>query len=426
MARILAIEADPKRKRLLTALVREHVKAEFLIAESVKAAIKILDEKIPDLIIAPTLLTPADEGELMGHLRQLHAAPYVQTLTVPALDMLASEPPQEERSRFALLGQFFKPGGERGRSHLGPQYDRHIVGAMIVDGLERARAARAEHEALTAYQAEQERRRKLEVAAITTARLGLIDQAAADIVAEHNLKKSAGDERRTAERKSRGDVPWLSAIKLSWDVDVSLVNISTSGVLVETGSKFVPGSVSELHLTGPETNLVMPVKFIRSEVARIDGLGVKYHAAAAFESELDLARLRRQAQDQRPLSQPPLPLSQPQALAELLARVLADSAQQVEPAQVRFAKGLRELVRARDVQIRTTGLSPSGGRETLYFDIPGTDRTCGILQVVFERNYDVGDSEFRLLKAAAWLAAALLEFDRPAQPTIKLLTERVA
>src|SRR4029453_12694840 len=100
MGCILGIEADPKRKRLLTALVREHVKAELLMADSVTAAVKILDEKIPGLIIAPTMLTPADEGELMAPLRQLHAAPYVQTLTVPALDMLVVErPPQEERRR---------------------------------------------------------------------------------------------------------------------------------------------------------------------------------------------------------------------------------------------------------------------------------------------------------------------------------------
>ena len=419
MARILAIEADPKRKRLLTGLVREHVKAELLIAESVQAAIKIVDEKIPDLIIAPTLLTPADEAELMAHLRQLHAAPYVQTLTVPALDMLASEPPQEERRRFGLLGKILKPGVERRRAHLEPQYDRSIVGAQILDGLERARAARLEHEAMVTYRAECERRRKMEMAAIATAGLGLIDQAAAAIVAEDKARKSAADERRTAERLGRGDVPWLSAIKLSWGGEVALVNISSSGVLVESGSKFIPGSTTELHLSGPETSLIVPVTFIRSEVARIDGFGVRYHAAATFGNELDLTRSRRREER---------PASPPQALADLLARALADSAEAEahESARARFAKGLRELVRARDVQIRTTAMSPAGGRETLYFDIPGSDRTCGILQVVFERNYDVSDSEFRLLKAAAFLCAALLEFERPAQRAVKLLTERVA
>jgi hypothetical protein len=200
---------------------------------------------------------------------------------------------------------------------------------------------------------------------------------------------------------------------------VSLVNISSSGVLVETGSKFVPGSASELHLTGPDTNVVMPVTFIRSEVARIDRLGVRYYAAATFDRELDLVQPRQPKRD-------PRSASQPQALAELLARILADSTEQADPALARFAKGIRELVGARDVQIRTTSISPAGGRETLYFDIPGADRPCGILQVVFERNYDVSDAEFRLLKAAAWLAAALLELERPVQPAVRLLTERVA
>ena len=70
-------------------------------------------------------------------------------------------------------------------------------------------------------------------------------------------------------------------------------------------------------------------------------------------------------------------------------------------------------MRARDVQIRTTPASSVAGRETLYFDIPGSDRSSSTLEVVFDRNYDVNESEFRLLKAAAWLAAAVLEFERP-------------
>jgi len=231
------------------------------------------------------------------------------------------------------------------------------------------------------------------------------------------------DERRIAERKTSADVPWLSAIKLAWGPEVALVNISTTGVLVETGSKFQPGSTADLHLSGPETNLIVPVRFVRSAVSRIDGLGVKYHAAAAFENEIELVRPRRRSN---------APATPPQALASLLATVLAESGDGPEPASARFARGLRQLVHARDVQIRMTAGAPSAGRETLYFDIPGVDRGCAILQVVFERNYDVSDAEFRLLKAAAWLAAAVLEFDRPMLPArpepvvAKLLAERVA
>jgi hypothetical protein len=235
------------------------------------------------------------------------------------------------------------------------------------------------------------------------------------------LRQVAAEERRTAERKNRGDVPWLSAIKLSWGDEVGLVNISSSGVLLETGAKFIPGSTTELHLSGPETSLVVPVRFIRSEVAHIDGRGVKYHAAAAFAEELDLERRRRIAGKASP----------PQALAELLTDVLAESSEQA--ASARFARGLRQLVRARDVRIRNTPASSPAGRETLYFDIPGSNRSSSTLEVVFDRNYDVNASEFRLLKAASYLAAAVIEFDEPViddedapVSEVKLLTERVA
>ena len=100
MSRILAIEADARRRRVLTALVREHVKAELVVVASVQAALTSMAERTPDLIIAPTLLSPPDEAELLTYVKQLRSAPYVQMVTVPALDMLVEptatpdEPPQ--------------------------------------------------------------------------------------------------------------------------------------------------------------------------------------------------------------------------------------------------------------------------------------------------------------------------------------------
>jgi hypothetical protein len=92
-----------------------------------------------------------------------------------------------------------------------------------------------------------------------------------------------------------------------------------------------------------------------------------------------------------------------------------------------------DLVGASDVQVRTMASTPSAGRETLYFDVPGDDRARTILQVVFPRNHNVTASEFQLLKAASWLTAAALEFGRPAAPIVSvsgapiaLLEEKVA
>ncbi len=68
-------------------------------------------------------------------------------LTVPALDMLADAPAADTRRR-GLFGPVFS----RRPVSLGLQYDRGMVAAQIVDGLERARALRLEYAATLAYQ----------------------------------------------------------------------------------------------------------------------------------------------------------------------------------------------------------------------------------------------------------------------------------
>jgi CheY-like chemotaxis protein len=416
MPRILAIEADPKRRRALTTLVREHVKATLVVVDSVRAAITSIAERAPDLIIAPTLLSPPDEAELLSHMKGLDTAPYIQMLTVPALDMLVDSPSEGTRRR-SLFGPVFN----RRPVTLGLQYDRGMVAAQIVDGLQRARELRMEYAAMLAYnEAAAQLTRRSDLA---LARSGGRSQQASEAFIEQQLRERAREERRIALRRDRGDVPWLSGVKLSWGAELQLINISSTGVLVETGSKFAPGSTTDLHLCGPETNLVVPVRFIRSDVSKIDGLGVRYRAAAAFAKEIDLARPRREAEQ---------PATPAEALAVLFGSVVSGAHDRREPSHARFAQGLRQLVGARDVRVSNGGAGSAGGRETLYFDVPGDDRSRTTLQVTFDRNRDVTDAEFKLLKASAWLAAAVLEFEKPLnQPVappdpMALLTEQVA
>ena len=166
---------------------------------------------------------------------------------------------------------------------------------------------------------------------------------------------------------------------------------------------------------------MVPVRFVRSDVARIDGLGVRYHAAAAFTKELDLSGPRGDAAG-----------TPPQELAGLFSTVLSNANGSAEPAHVRFSKGLCQLVGANDVQVRSGAAGSVGGLETLYFDVPGDDRLRTTLQVMFDRNHDVTDAQFKILKAAAWLTAAVLELEKPVRPTAEravprgLIAERVA
>src|SRR5262245_28114232 len=137
--RILAIEADSKRKRLVAGLVREFVKGELRIADNAKGAIASIAERMPDVILVPALLSPRDSAELLEYVRQRHDAPYVQLLTIPALDVLEDARDDERRG---LFGPLFAR-----RSAQQPRYDRAMVGAQIADGVARAEAARREHEA---------------------------------------------------------------------------------------------------------------------------------------------------------------------------------------------------------------------------------------------------------------------------------------
>ena len=123
MARILAIEADLKRRRALTTLVKEHIKADLAVVSSVRAAIAAIAERAPDLILAPALLSPPDEAELLTHMKQLDTAPYIQMLTLPALDMLVDAPAEETRRR-GLFGEVFN----RRPVSLGLKYDRSYGG----------------------------------------------------------------------------------------------------------------------------------------------------------------------------------------------------------------------------------------------------------------------------------------------------------
>ena len=379
-----------------------------------QAGITSIVEHAPDLILAPALLSPADEAELLSHMKRIDTAPYIQMMTVPALDMLSDAPVEPARRR-----GLFGPRFNRQPISLGLQYDSRMVAAQIVDGLERARELRIEYAAMLAYNEAMGIRKETAMVLSTPGSRNVADSS--DAFGERRHTGQGSDERRVALRKGSGSVPWLSGINLSWGDEVKLINISSSGVLLESGSKFTPGSTTNLFLSGPETNLVVPVRFVRSDVARIDGLGVRYHAAAAFTKALDLSDPRGDNSG-----------TPPQELAGLFGAVLANASRSVEPAHVRFSQGLRQLVGANEVQVRIGATGSGGGLETLHFDVPGDDRSRTTLHVLFDRGREVTGPEFRLLKAAAWLTAAVLEFEKPALPSaeppapLALISERVA
>jgi hypothetical protein len=74
-----------------------------------------------------------------------------------------------------------------------------------------------------------------------------------------------------------------------------------------------------------------------------------------------------------------------------------------------FELGLRRLLPVRDIQLRQSPMVPSEGSESIYFSVPCSSGPRSILQAIFEPGYRPSPAEFRLLKAAASLAAVVLE-----------------
>ncbi len=86
MALILAIEPDRRQANHLTAMVRGRLRAELVLGDTAERALAALGDRVPDLVLTTTLLSPRDEAELTDRLRALDgAAAHLQTLTIPVL-----------------------------------------------------------------------------------------------------------------------------------------------------------------------------------------------------------------------------------------------------------------------------------------------------------------------------------------------------
>jgi CheY-like chemotaxis protein len=373
MSHILAIESDRQRRTLLMALIREHVLADVTMVDSVKEALASFEHRQPDLIVAPALLSPEDSERLNAHVKW-HADPHVQMLTIPALDMLRASSPEQNR-RLGFL--------RRRPVSLGLQYDPSIVARQIADRLDRALAIREE-----GGRDMRPLLRKQEAIVVVSS----VEEAPS----RRPAATSAGMRDR-AERMAQRE-PQLWVVRLPWGTEVDMVNISRTGVLLESGSKLTPGVTLELQLLGMGQSRIIPARFVRSEISRVDRLGVRYHAAAHFEQPLDLLTPRTES----------TPTANPRSLAELFSAVVCDS-NQPEDVSIRFARGLRGLVGARDVLIRPTPVTPGNDCESIYFRVNGDDRSGMILQVLLDRDRALTTAEFKLMKAATSLTSALLE-----------------
>lgn len=399
--RILFIEPDSGRATTLRGIFRQDGNIDVEIVGSVPAALRSLAVQIPDLLLTSTFLPPADEASLTAHVKGMPAARHLPMITVPYF-VDAEEASRSETSNakvLTFLGR--RPGWAP------PRCDVRTLREQIEGYLSHARKNRLEADSHLLSDPSQPWDRALAPRPKTHemcltrpgATTGAVLSSAADT---WPLAVAMPTDRRRARRLTGGDVPWLWTIKVPGASKVSVVDISSGGVLLEMACRMADGSTVDLQLLGKDTNVSVPARMLRSQVAAVDGLGVKYRVAVAFTHDLALPGL------QQALPSSPMP----KVLADLLSRVLSevDRCSGEAALRISFERELRRILPLRDVQIRQTPVIAERGAESVYFTVPHGSGARPILQATYEPNYAPTAMEFSLLRAAASLAAVVLEF----------------
>jgi hypothetical protein len=143
--------------------------------------------------------------------------------------------------------------------------------------------------------------------------------------AEHTDTSQA--DKRIAARRPASQVPAITGIRLSpQGTKATLINISTSGVLVESPTSLKPTSTVTVIFEGTFSPQSMPSRVARTTVVGIgkDG-GLRYHIGLSFTSPIPLESLGEPAASQ--------PAPAPQETAEPIPAAAAPTPT-AEPAPI--------------------------------------------------------------------------------------------
>lgn len=93
-------------------------------------------------------------------------------------------------------------------------------------------------------------------------------------------------ERRRTRRRYTPEEHGIVSTRVRLGYDVSLIDVSTGGALIETAHRLLPGSSIELHLATREQRAAVRGRVLRCAVTRLRASGVWYRGAIGFEGQL--------------------------------------------------------------------------------------------------------------------------------------------
>jgi hypothetical protein len=383
--RVLVIEADA-----VTAADLQHWLYSDLIdvevVSSANHALTAMARRPADLVMTSTLLPPWEEALLTTHVRTMSGR-QPQIINVPYF--IDTTHVAKERRRGIL--NFFRWRRTR-RGEPRPQCNVATLRRQLADYL---RDSANDREPLVdRFEGTPMGGQLVPMRALES---GWIQPVVALLPPPPSLLRR--EDRRAAPRKRLAELSWLSALRVANASGVEIVDISRTGVMIETGTKLTTGSSVEIELVGPDLAMRIPARMLRTQVASVDSLGVRYRIAAAFARYLDMPGLV------------PAGARGASTISELLQRLrdTLDCTAGGDPI-ARFESELKQLLRVRDVHIRSTPMETDPEFESVYFTVPTGAAAPPVLQAVFEAGHQPTETEFKVLKAAAGLAAAVLPF----------------
>ena len=77
---------------------------------------------------------------------------------------------------------------------------------------------------------------------------------------------------------------------------------------------------------------------------------------------------------------------------------------------------MRQLVPGCEIKLRDTPMASTDGGDSIYFMVPTTLGAGAILQATFDPEYEPALDEFKLLRAAAAVAAVIVQYEEHASP----------
>ena len=95
-----------------------------------------------------------------------------------------------------------------------------------------------------------------------------------------------GSERRRARRHHRIDEHGIASVRVRPGHDVTLVDISAGGALIETDRRLLPGTSVEIHFSDGARSITVRSRVLRCAVARLRASAITYRGAVAFDREL--------------------------------------------------------------------------------------------------------------------------------------------